>query len=173
MMRKNKYIILGFAVALVFAVLTGCSIENDNVKEGEIVNEFNNCSPEDKILKDYMMGVGYEYEDTLYLDLSERYGEEIAFYDSDEISLDFLENRSDEVIVERCYGMAVNRDGDGKVLNAYDEDYDYISYRRCLGNEQIREGTLLVTYFVYNPDTTYCDDIVERYDCVVSHEMED
>ena len=173
MMKGNRYIILGLFVASVFASLTGCGVKHDNIIATEIFDEFDNCSPEDEILKDYMMGAGYEYEDTLYLDLSERYDGKIVFRDSDEISLDFLENRSGEVIVERCYGMAVNKNGDGKVLNAYDEDYDYISYRRCLENEQIREGTLMVTYLIYNPDTTYCDDIIERYDCVVSHGMED
>lgn len=169
MMRKNRCMMLSI-VAGILMVLSGCgaNIKYDTAKPVEAVDE---VLPEDKVLSDYMMGAGYEYEDTLALDLSERYGEEVVIYNSEELSTEMIESRDgSEVIVERCYGVVVNNDGDGLVLHPYDEDYGYISYRRCDG---VRTGTLMLTYLVYNPETTYLDDIIERYDCVVSHDMED
>lgn len=170
MMMKNRHIILGFIIAFIFVVLTGCGVEHETARAIEIVDEFDNSSPEDEILKEYMMGVGYEYEDTLVLDLSERYGNDVVIYNSEELSPDMIESRDrDEVIVERCYGIVTNDNKDGLVIHPYDEDYGYISYCRCDG---VQKGTLMLTYLVYNPKTTYLDDIKERYDCVVSHDME-
>lgn len=127
----------------------------------------------ENIFESYRVSVGNEYEDTLILDLFERYGREIVIYDSAELSIEDLENRNGKVIVERCNGKVTSREMDGRVLNPYDVDYSYISYRSYTGSEKLREGTLMLTYLVYNPDSNYCDDIIERYDCVVSHELED
>lgn len=159
----KRYIV--WVIALCIAMfLSGCGT-GINMQTSE---EF---AIEDKILKDYMMGAGYEYEDTLVLDLSERFDKEVTIYDAEELSPERIESRNEkEVIVERCFGMVTSQNGDGLVLHPYDEDFGYISYRSCEG---IREGMLIVTYMVYNPENTYLDDIIERYDCVVSHELED
>ena len=125
----------------------------------------------DGLREEYMMSVGVEYEDTLIMDFSDRYEGDVIIYDSNDLTLDMLENRNGQVIIERCYGVVIDAEnGACKVLNPYDEDYDYISYSRCEG---VRGGTLMMTYLVYDPDTNYFDDIMERYDCVVSHELED
>lgn len=120
-----------------------------------------------------MSDIGWEYEDELIADFSERYDGDVIIYNSNELSLEMLENRNGDVIIERCYGLVTDKEnGAGKVLYPYDEDYDYISYFRCKGFG-IREGTLIMTYLVYNPDSNYCDDIIDRFDCLVSRELED
>lgn len=150
------------AMSLVFG-FTGCA-EKATATEDNVITV-------DSLREEYMRSVGAEYEDTLIMDFSDRYDDEVAIYDSNDLTLDMLENRNGRVIIERCYGVVIDAEnGAGKVLNPYDEDYDYISYSRCEG---IREGTLMMTYLVYDPDTNYFDDIMERYDCVVSHELED
>lgn len=67
--------------------------------------------------------------------------------------------------------MVTNREnaGDGIVLNA-DDEY-YISYRGV--DFPTCDNTIILNYFIYNPDTTYTDDIMERYDFVLSREIED
>ena len=38
---------------------------------------------------------------------------------------------------------------------------------------QTYDGTIILTYLVYNPNTTYTDDIIERYDFCLDREFED
>ena len=175
-MRNNlmkRVLTMVFIATICMLSFAGCGktaeVADTSTTGFEESNEPEEITP-DGILEDYMESVGIEYEETLIMDLSERFDGEISICDSSTLSTEVLENRNGRVIVERCYGMVVSRDGDGKVLNPYDKDYDYISYRRC---DETREGTLMLTYLVYNPDTNYWDDIIERYDSVVSHELED
>lgn len=49
--------------------------------------------------------------------------------------------------------------------------YDYISYNGI--DFQTYDGTIILTYLVYNPNTTYTDDIIERYDFCLDREFED
>lgn len=152
----KRIVLPSLVVAVLIMDFTGCVEATENMEN---------------ILEDHITSVGNECEDTLVMDFSERYDGEVFVYDSDELTLDTLENRNGKVIVERCYSVVTDaHNGIGKVLNVSDKNFNYISYSRCEG---IREGTLMLTYLVYNPDTNYCDDIVERYDCVVSHELED
>lgn len=82
-----------------------------------------------------------------------------TIYDSSELSFEMLENRSGKTIVERCIGVVIDQDtGDGIMLNAKDSQ-NYIKYRP--GNPS---GTVFASYMVYNPETDYYDDIIERYD---------
>ena len=48
-------------------------------------------------------------------------------------------------------------------------DYYYISYRSV---EDFQEGDTILTYFIYNPDTNYTDDILERFDYVIDREVD-
>lgn len=99
--------------------------------------------------------------------LLEAAGEEnIQVYDSAELTAEILENRLGTTIVERCIGMVTDVEaGDGIVLNAQDELYNYISYRGIY--RPIRNGSLILSYMVYSPDNNYIDDIVERYDFIL------
>lgn len=103
-----------------------------------------------------------------YRNLSDEIGT-IEIIDSADLSLEDLENRKGKIIIEKCIGVVENSDGDGKVLNCYDSNYDYISYRSV---EDFQEGDTILTYFIYNPDTNYTDDILERFDYVIDREVD-
>lgn len=93
----------------------------------------------------------------------------IEIIDSADLSLEDLENRKGKIIIEKCIGVVENSDGDGKVLNCYDSNYDYISYRSV---EDFQVGDTILTYLIYNPDTSYTDDILERFDYVIDREVD-
>lgn len=103
-----------------------------------------------------------------YRNLSDEIGA-IEIIDSADLSLEDLENRKGKIIIEKCIGVVENSDGDGKVLNCYDSNYDYISYRSV---EDFQVGDTILTYFIYNPDTNYTDDILERFDYVIDREVD-
>lgn len=103
-----------------------------------------------------------------YRELSEEIGV-IEIIDSADLSLEDLENRKGKIIIEKCIGVVENSDGDGRVLNCADPDYYYISYRSV---EDFQEGDTILTYFIYNPDTNYADDILERFDYVIDREVD-
>lgn len=105
-------------------------------------------------------------------DVLSGYANGFKIYDSSELSAEILESRKGDVVVERCIGIVTNKmTGDGKVLNAYDKQYDYISYR-SVNNQAYRDGTVFISYMVYNPENNYIDDITERYDFVLCREYE-
>lgn len=96
-------------------------------------------------------------------------------YDTTELTAEMLTDRaaSHRVIVERVIGIVTNkeRNGDGKILNTDDEHYNYISYSGT--DLEYTTGTIIVTYLMYNPDTNYEDDIIERYDYILDRNFED
>ena len=105
--------------------------------------------------------------------VSEKYNRDIVMYDSSELSIDIIESRNGKVIVERCVCYVdtyINGDGSGTILNAFDEDYSYMHYSGL--SEEINIGTIVVSYFVYNPDTNYVDDTTDIYDFVLTREFE-
>lgn len=116
----------------------------------------------------------YGIEDTFMLELYENGYDNMLIYDMDDLTADILENRiqSDSIIIERCIGIVTNKEqaGDGIILNTAAE-YNYISYRNV--DFEIYSGTIILTYFIYNPGTDYVDDIMERYDFVLDREYED
>lgn len=117
----------------------------------------------------------YGIEDAFVLELYENGYEHMLIYDTDELTAEILENRTqqDSIIIERVIGMVTNREqnGDGIVLNTSDTEYNYISYRSV--DFETCDGTIILTYFIYNPGTDYVDDIMERYDFLLDREYED
>ena len=92
-----------------------------------------------------------------------------AIFDASELTTEMLESRTPEVvIIERCVSIVTNanEEGDGKVLN-YDGGY-HIKH-----DKGIEDGTIMLSYFIYNPNTQYYDDIIERYDFVLDTEYAD
>lgn len=89
---------------------------------------------------------------------------EYVLYDASDLTTEILENRKGTVIVERCIGIVTETDDikHGIILN---DNNSYISYNNL--EEKLYEGTIVVTYFVYNADNNYIDDIIERYDFVI------
>ena len=100
--------------------------------------------------------------------------------DSSELTTELLENREGITIIERCIGMAINAEaGDGVILNspsncgwyiACPTDGCYTPYK--VGDYQMRDGTVFLSYMVYNPDNNYIDDIMERYDFILDRGLE-
>lgn len=117
--------------------------------------------------------VDYLETEELFLSEMEENGlTDYELYDSSELTADILESRKGTTIIERCIGFVTNgQTGDGAILNAADKNYNYISYR-SIGQEYC-DGTVILTYLIYNPDNNYIDDITERYDFVISREWED
>ena len=114
-------------------------------------------------------------EDFLISGLQSRGFTEVKIYDSSELSAGVLNSRNDTVVIERCVGIVTNNtngDTHGVLLNGVEGQGNYISYRNYSGSVPIDNGTIIISYMVYNPDNNYIDDIVERYDFVVSENGE-
>lgn len=87
-------------------------------------------------------------------------------YDASELTPHILEDRVDTntVVIERCIGVVTDKEtGDGIILN-YSGGY-YISYRNT---PNIQKGSIVISYMIYNPNNNFVDDIIERYDFVIT-----
>lgn len=158
------------AISLVCVVLLGvigCLITK-NSREDTVnvptVFVYNNA---EVLVPDYM-----EIEELFITKLFGDKGDSYEVYDASELTFKILKNRKGTTIVERCIGVVTNKNtGDGKILNAYNKNYDYISYR-SVTDQKYCDGTILMSYMVYNPDTNYFDDVIERYDFVICRDYE-
>lgn len=81
--------------------------------------------------------------------------------DSTEITYEEIEHRNGKLIIERVIGIVEDTNGNGHALE--DENY-YISYARV---PNVSKGNIICTYFIYNPDTNYADDILKRFDYII------
>lgn len=78
-------------------------------------------------------------------------------YDSSELTEDILVNRQGKLIIEKCVGKVTDDEKNGSL-----EDGSYISYE----NVDCIKGNTIVTYLIYNPNTNYTDDVIDRIDFV-------
>lgn len=75
-----------------------------------------------------------------------------------------IENRNGKLIIERCIGEVLDAEtGAGLVYNG-DAEYNYISYR-CVND--IQNGDVICTYFIYNTESNGTDDILHRFDYII------
>lgn len=88
----------------------------------------------------------------------------IQVYDTDELNYDILVNRNGNIVIERINGQVINAEGDGRILNTDNDHYNYISYKYVEGAEV---GDIILTYCIFNPDTAYEDDIIDRFDYII------
>lgn len=112
-------------------------------------------------------------ENSFIKELHKKGYKNVAIYPTDELTNETLENRTnlDGVVVEKMIGMvAKGNNGDGIILNTKDTKHNYISYNNM--DFETHEGTIILTYYVYNPETNYLDDVLERYDFVLNIEHE-
>lgn len=112
-------------------------------------------------------------ENSFIKELHKRGYKNVAIYPTDELTNETLENRTnlDGVAVEKMIGMVTKgNNGDGIILNTKDTKHNYISYNNM--DFETHEGTIILTYYVYNPETNYLDDVLERYDFVLNREHE-
>ncbi len=100
----------------------------------------------------------YDFEPTINVTPSETETDNICqVYDSSELTEDILANRQGKLIIEKCVGAVTDDEKNGSL-----EDGSYISY----ADVDCTKGDTVITYLIYNPDTNYTDDVVERFDFV-------
>jgi hypothetical protein len=100
----------------------------------------------------------YAYADPLDL---------IKIIDTQDLTLEDLENRNGKLIIERVIGIVEDAEtGDGRCFNG-EEYYNYISYK---GTPGISNGDIICSYMIYNPDNNYEDDIIMRFDYIIDRE---
>lgn len=85
----------------------------------------------------------------------------IEIYDSSELTEEILCNCNGEIIVEKCIGIVLDDEGNGRQLNPSVEGQDYIRYH------DIPAGSVVLSVFVYNPYTNATDDIAIRQDFIL------
>ena len=78
-------------------------------------------------------------------------------YDSSDLTEDILANRQGKLIIEKCVGIVSDDEKNGSL-----EDGSYISY----ADVDCANGDIITTYLIYNPETNYIDDVIERFDYV-------
>ena len=104
-----------------------------------------------------------------YEELDTDYTYEI--YDIDDLTSEILCNRAgtNVLVVGRVIGRVT--DGyHGQIINIGEGVYNYISYK--WSDLDITEGTIILSYMIYNPNNNYEDDIINRYDYVLDRKFE-
>lgn len=92
----------------------------------------------------------------------------ISIINSYDLTIEELQSRNGKLIVEVVIGQVDNFvTGAGHQL---DNPNFYISYK---GVEGISNGNIICTYFIYNPENNYEDDILYRYDYVIDAQIVD
>ncbi|MDU4958731.1 MAG: hypothetical protein E6X33_12765 [Agathobacter rectalis] len=100
----------------------------------------------------------YDFEPTINVIPSETETDNICqVYNSSELTEDILANRQGKLIIEKCIGTVIDDEKNGSL-----EDESYISYESV----DCTKGNTIITYLIYNPETNYTDDVIERFDYV-------
>lgn len=81
-----------------------------------------------------------------------------------DLDYDNLTSRNGSFIIEEVYGVVLDSEGNGEIMNASDPDYNYINYSDVAG---AKTGDVILTVLIYNPETNYEDDILYRYDYII------
>lgn len=91
----------------------------------------------------------------------------IEVFDTSEYTADRLRNRDGKIMIEECISIVEGAESDGalygSILNCGNPEYDYIGFRGI----DVEIGDVVLTYFIYNPDTEFEDDILCRFDYVI------
>lgn len=100
----------------------------------------------------------YNFEPTINVIPSKTETDNICqLYDSSELTGNILVNRQGKLIIEKCVGTVTDDEKNGSL-----EDGSYISY----ADIDCTKGDTIITYLIYNPETNYTDDVIERFDYV-------
>ena len=92
----------------------------------------------------------------------------IEIINSYDLTIEELQSRNGKLIIEVVIGQVDNFvTGAGHQL---DNPNYYISYK---GVEGISNGHIICTYFIYNPENNYEDDIMYRYDYIIDAQIVD
>lgn len=163
-MKKLFAVIL--AIVLVFA-LAACGTSSPAEEPTESIYNVYTINGKPQSVQSY-----FPIEDAFVAEIVSLGYINFDIYEPDEITNDMMTNRtkSKRLIVERIIGIVTSAEGDGQILNTSDSEHDYISYKNV--DLDYKMGTVMITYCLYNPDTNYEDDILERYDYVLDREYE-
>ena len=86
----------------------------------------------------------------------------MEIYNSPDLTMEMLAARDGKLIIERVVGIVKDAEtGEGYIIG-YPEFY--ISYASVNG---ISNGDVVCSYFIYNPDNNYEDDILMRFDYII------
>lgn len=88
----------------------------------------------------------------------------IREYWNEDITCEILQNRGDDIIVEKIIGTVIDKKKNGRVMNTADPKYNYISYKGVKG---ARKGDVILTICIYTPGNSYEDDVCERFDYII------
>ena len=85
----------------------------------------------------------------------------VVFVNTEDLTPDMIEHRKGKAIiyVESDLGVVLNKNGDGQDRSGF-----YVCYKRVRG---IRFGTMIKSYFVYDPNNNYIDGIEGRCDYII------
>lgn len=177
-----KKIVCFLLVFLLSISVAGCAVsapgftETSTVSEENVTGNFYKINGSMRDIGDYL-----ETEELFLMDYCDNQlpatgisEDRVYVYDSGDLTAEILENREGTLIIERCIGLVTDKtNGDGIILNCGDDGY-YIAYRgESCETLNLYDGTVLLSYMVYDPNNNYIDDIMERYDFVICREYED
>ena len=160
-MKKFIVCVLAICAAVGLLIFATTNVNNDTANASTSMENIANEN-------DYIA-----IENSFVKELHKKGYKNVAIYPTDELTNETLENRTnlDGVVVEKMIGMvSKGNNGDGIILNTKDTEHNYISYNNM--DFETHEGTIILTYYVYNPETNYLDDVLERYDFVLNREHE-
>jgi hypothetical protein len=161
MKRKILYLITTSALVM-SAFLIGKTMSTQpkpNVKQYLAVNDIKSIdyyASENKLTISTSTD-SYDFEPTINVIPSETQDNICQVYDSSELTEDILANRQGKLIIEKCIGTVIDDEKNGSL-----EDESYISYESV----DCTKGNTIITYLIYNPETNYTDDVIERFDYV-------
>lgn len=169
----KKFLSIVLIVFIVLLGVVGCSsLEASEPPSFQVptVFEYQPLDQSDTLC--YGVGDYTEIEELFIMELTDKGLGSYRMYDASELTLSMLKHRKGTTIIERCIGLVSDaQTGDAILLNPPDDCGYYLSYSSC--DQEVYDGTILVSYMVYNPDTDYFDDIIERYDFVICRDYEE
>ena len=86
----------------------------------------------------------------------------IEIIDSPDLTMEMLEGRNGKLIIEQVVGKVTDAETGAGYIIGYPEYY--IGYARVDG---IKNGDVVCSYMIYNPDNNYEDDILIRFDYII------
>lgn len=161
MKRKIAYILTTSALVM-SAFLIGKTISTQpkpNAKQYLAVNDIKSIdyyASENKLTINTSSD-SYDFEPNVIPTETETQDNICQLYDSFELTEDILANRQGKLIIEKCVGTVTDDEKNGNL-----EDGSYISY----ADVDCTKGDTVTTYLIYNPETNYADDVIERFDYV-------
>ncbi len=162
MKRKIAHILTTSALVM-SAFLIGKTISTQKIVEPKQYLAVNDIKSIDYYVSENKLTINtstdsYNFVPTVNVIPSETETDNICqVYDSSELTEDILANRQGKLIIEKCVGEVTDDEKNGSL-----EDGSYISYT----DVDCTKGDTIVTYLIYNPDTNYTDDVVERFDYI-------